>query len=39
MGGAGLILSYVPLIGALLVGSVISVATMLAMKRVETTSF
>lgn len=39
MGAVGLILSYIPIIGALVVGSVISVATMIAIKRVETTSF
>jgi len=39
MGSAGLALSYIPIIGAILVGSVISVATMIAIKRVDTTSF
>jgi len=39
MGAAGLTLSYVPVIGALVVGSIISVGTLIAIKRVETTSF
>lgn len=39
LGAAGLALSYIPVIGALLVGSIISVAAMIAIKRVETTSF
>lgn len=38
-GMLGLALSHVPLLGALLVGSVVSVATMIAMKRMETTRF
>ncbi len=39
MGSAGLALSHVPVIGALVVGSIISVGTLIAIKRVETTSF
>ncbi|HNR09441.1 MAG TPA: hypothetical protein PKM27_19120 [Saprospiraceae bacterium] len=38
-GTVGLALSHVPVLGALLVGSVVSVATMIAMKRIETTRF
>lgn len=38
-GAVGLALSYVPVLGALLVGSVVSVATMIAIKRIETTRF
>ena len=39
MGAVGLALSYVPVFGALVVGSIISVGTLIAIKRMETTSF